>query len=519
MLRRAGPCSMRPATRLRPSLFTALAAACATVGMAGDPAPSGWHHDIAGARTASATSQRPILALFIASWSPESRSTGAALQSSEEVAAVVASGFEPVVVDAATDSEFTRRVGVSHIPSVVVLGAGDRVLASFECPAAIPAFIAAVKRAADEVAAATASATAAAAGSRAPADGPQAGSIAVVTAKVRNLSTFAGTPATQTVASTRPVDLHDSFGSGPTTAPAEPTLPVAPPAWHAERPVAPLAVAAPTIAATRPAIEPASAAPQSLPQPVATSTPWLTNADAAEPETTASVSDLGDLPIPNVAPPADAPRTAAAWPWSNLKNPFAKQPRKPLPPVAKAEPPATMPPARPQWPGTIAATVPQPPPAAAAPTTAPSAQPVPAQPQVAAAPATGGQPVADSMPLGLEGYCPVTLAEKQAWAEGRPQYGVRHRGRTYLFAGPEQQRTFLADPDRYAPALSGDDPVLAFDQGRSMPGQRRYGVVCQSRMYLFASPETCEAFKANPEKYAGRVALAERNMAGGTRTY
>jgi YHS domain-containing protein len=124
-----------------------------------------------------------------------------------------------------------------------------------------------------------------------------------------------------------------------------------------------------------------------------------------------------------------------------------------------------------------------------------------------------------TMPLGLEGYCPVTLAEKQAWTEGRPQYGARHRGRTYLFAGPEQQRAFLADPDRYAPALSGDDPVLAFEQGKSMPGQRRYGVVCQSRMFLFATPETRDAFAANPEKYAGRVAMAEQGATASTRTY
>jgi len=123
------------------------------------------------------------------------------------------------------------------------------------------------------------------------------------------------------------------------------------------------------------------------------------------------------------------------------------------------------------------------------------------------------------MPLGLEGYCPVTLAEKQVWTEGRPQHGARHRGRTYLFAGPEQQRIFLADPDRYAPALSGDDPVLAFEQGKSMPGQRRYGVVCQSRMYLFATPATRDAFAANPEKYAGRVALAEQGTTAATRTY
>jgi YHS domain-containing protein len=130
--------------------------------------------------------------------------------------------------------------------------------------------------------------------------------------------------------------------------------------------------------------------------------------------------------------------------------------------------------------------------------------------QTAAEPATPTEPDAyGSMPVGLEGYCPVTLAERGAWVEGRAQWGVRHRGRTYLFASAEQQKAFLLDPDRYAPALSGDDPVLAFDAGKSTPGQRRYGVTYQSRTYLFSSTETRDAFAANPQRYTAGAVLAE----------
>jgi len=114
-----------------------------------------------------------------------------------------------------------------------------------------------------------------------------------------------------------------------------------------------------------------------------------------------------------------------------------------------------------------------------------------------------------SMPVGLEGYCPVTLAERGSWVEGRAQWGARHRGRTYLFASADQQRAFLADPDRYAPALSGDDPVLAFDAGKSTPGQRRYGVTYQARTYLFATTETRDAFAANPQRYTAGAMVAE----------
>jgi len=123
----------------------------------------------------------------------------------------------------------------------------------------------------------------------------------------------------------------------------------------------------------------------------------------------------------------------------------------------------------------------------------------------------------ETMPLGLEGYCPVSLVETGNWREGQAQWGARHRGRTYLFSGLEEQQAFLADPDRYAPALSGDDPVVAFDSGSTVSGQRQYGVTYQQRIYLFASPESRATFAANPQRYTSRVLLAEQpTSTGGT---
>ena len=123
-------------------------------------------------------------------------------------------------------------------------------------------------------------------------------------------------------------------------------------------------------------------------------------------------------------------------------------------------------------------------------------------------------PPQKTMPLGLEGYCPVALMETGNWVEGQARWGARHRGRTYLFSGLEQQQTFLSDPDRYSPALSGDDPVAAIDGGQTSPGQRRYGVTYQQRIYLFESPATRAAFAANPQRYTSRVLLAEQPSRG-----
>lgn len=120
--------------------------------------------------------------------------------------------------------------------------------------------------------------------------------------------------------------------------------------------------------------------------------------------------------------------------------------------------------------------------------------------------------------MAMEGFCPVTLVEKGAWVAGNSQWGARHKGRVYLFAGPVEQQVFFASPERYAPVLSGDDPVLALDAGRNVPGDRRYGLTYESRTYLFSSPETLNVFSAAPEKYARRVMVAENSSTLSTGT-
>ncbi len=112
--------------------------------------------------------------------------------------------------------------------------------------------------------------------------------------------------------------------------------------------------------------------------------------------------------------------------------------------------------------------------------------------------------------LGLDGYCPVTVAEQKRWQMGDRRWGVVHRGRTYLFAGPVEQKTFLANPDKYSPAISGNDVVIALDQSQAVDGRRQFGVEYQGRTYLFSSDATRRQFSTNPKRYAAEVQQAER---------
>jgi YHS domain-containing protein len=134
-----------------------------------------------------------------------------------------------------------------------------------------------------------------------------------------------------------------------------------------------------------------------------------------------------------------------------------------------------------------------------------------APPQVQAGLSVGttAATTAAAPPLALDGYCPVTLVEQQRWQVGDRRWGAIHRGRTYLFTGPEQQRKFLANPDRYSPAVSGQDVVMALDYGQEVEGKRAMGVEYQNRVYLFSSDASRQAFSQNPKRYAAEVLQAE----------
>ena len=101
----------------------------------------------------------------------------------------------------------------------------------------------------------------------------------------------------------------------------------------------------------------------------------------------------------------------------------------------------------------------------------------------------------------LDGYCPVTLVQKQQWVLGNSQYREKWGTQVFLFAGSAEQRQFQQQPERYAPALSGNDVVLAKEGCETARGKREHGVFCRGRIYLFASEASLQRFAHNPGLY------------------
>lgn len=219
----------------------------------------------------------------------------------------------------------------------------------------------------------------------------------------------------------------------------------------------------------------------------------------------------GVMPPAPPSPPMASPAPAAAPPEPSAlgsSSPYGHLvgPSPPVPPTASPSPAQ-----RPDS-ALYAGHEPRPAPGAQPPSAAPPSPP-PAAPPVAGNPPAPSPPPATSSgnpPIGLDGYCPVTLVQRKQWTKGDARWGAIHRGRTYLFASPEAQQQFLASPDAYSPVMSGDDPVLALDQNQSIPGRRQHGVFYGGRVFLFSSEASLEVFSKNPGRYAAEVQQARR---------
>jgi len=85
---------------------------------------------------------------------------------------------------------------------------------------------------------------------------------------------------------------------------------------------------------------------------------------------------------------------------------------------------------------------------------------------------------------------------------GNFQYRETRGTQVFLFAGSEEQEQFQENPDRYLPAFSGNDVVLAKEDGETVGGRREHGVTYENRIYLFSSGESMQRFAQNPRLYA-----------------
>lgn len=108
--------------------------------------------------------------------------------------------------------------------------------------------------------------------------------------------------------------------------------------------------------------------------------------------------------------------------------------------------------------------------------------------------------VAPSAAMG--GYCPVEIICNGHWVRGDLRWTVVHNGKIYRLSGPAQRLQFMADPDAFAPAYSGNDPVLTVDEHRTVPGLPTYCATFNGRLYMFSTSANQTQFNKDPQRYA-----------------
>ena len=122
------------------------------------------------------------------------------------------------------------------------------------------------------------------------------------------------------------------------------------------------------------------------------------------------------------------------------------------------------------------------------------------EPLPASAPTAKQNPLLE---LAMDGYCAVTVIEKDQWVEGNPEFGVVHLGRLYLFCDKPSMERFLEDPVPYTPVLNGIDVVRFFEERKIVQGNRAWGLKDpdHNRMFFFADEAALNHFYNQHTRY------------------
>jgi YHS domain-containing protein/thiol-disulfide isomerase/thioredoxin len=433
-----------------------------------------WHNDLESAKTVARESKRLVLIHFWTTSCVPCKALEQNVFSQPGVASAVEAQLVPVKLNADENPATAQSFGITRVPTDVIITPDGQVVGKLVSPATPAAYVAEVTGFANKFATNTGALYAGAASSA-----PAQSQLSPLNSAYARLQLSPNAPPIGAVAGV-PGSGSPNFATVP--GPTSPVNPVMNPSMPGAIPARPVAQSVPM---QNPGLPNYGAGGSPLPMPQV-----VNNPAAAAPQTQlvqAAITPIG-VPTP---PPAQ------------VANPYLAATAPTQPAMPSVPPMAALP--------TAPATSPMPQYGAQLPSTPPTlsaSAPVAAAPAVPSAVPDSRLLPAGAPPLAFDGYCPVSMRNKWQWVAGNPQYGIVHLGRTYWFAGPEEQKQFWTEPTRYAPALSGNDPVLAIDHQQQVPGKREHSLDYDGLFYMFASEATLQQFTANPARYAAGVRQA-----------
>jgi YHS domain-containing protein len=104
----------------------------------------------------------------------------------------------------------------------------------------------------------------------------------------------------------------------------------------------------------------------------------------------------------------------------------------------------------------------------------------------------------------LGGDCVVTFVERRERVRGSVFHVIEYQDRLYLFADAQQKNAFKENPAKYAQAdVAGDGRCLVtqVDDRRDVPGLVEFSTWHAGLLYRFAGPDERRRFLADPQRY------------------
>jgi YHS domain-containing protein len=120
----------------------------------------------------------------------------------------------------------------------------------------------------------------------------------------------------------------------------------------------------------------------------------------------------------------------------------------------------------------------------------------------AEAPASAAQkPATVTAAKGFKGFCPVILKDERRLVEARAQFKSEYNGRWYSFSSQAAKEIFDESPQRYVPAIGGNDVVRQAAGEQGVEGSLEHAAWYRGKLFLFSTAESRREFVDEPAKF------------------
>lgn len=118
------------------------------------------------------------------------------------------------------------------------------------------------------------------------------------------------------------------------------------------------------------------------------------------------------------------------------------------------------------------------------------------------APASAAEkPATVTAAKGFKGFCPVILKDERRLVEARAQFKSEYNGRWYSFSSQAAKESFDESPQRYVPAIGGNDVVRQAAGEKGIEGSLEHAAWYRGKLFLFSTAESRREFVDEPAKF------------------